>query len=136
MRIKVEGRILNDLRFNEQRAADGEVIQASNAFASTSSNGVTSVYAVVMDLNTGSSRNVLMSNHDTPEAAEGIVNAWKNTNSIEVPDARPTPAPTLSHQEHQVHDQKIREHIRNNPNDLSMKSQHPAVHAEIHPEDK
>ena len=118
---------------NEHTDINGNTIQASNAFTSTSSNGITYVYAVVVDLDTGSTRNVLMSEHDTPAAADQIVNAWKETTYSEIEDARPAVTPTLSQAEHKQHDQKIAEYITANPADLSMKSQYPDLHAQIHP---
>jgi len=69
---------------------------------------------------------------DTYEEAQQVVDVFHENDVTILEDSRPAEQPTLTHAEHEEYLDKITEHIRANPNDLSMKSQHPDLHSAIH----
>ena len=69
---------------------------------------------------------------DTMQEADAVVNTFHENDVTVLEDSRPAEQPTLTHTEHEEYLDKITEHIRANPTDLSMKSQHPDLHSAIH----
>jgi len=115
-----------------EKSADGTPLDnPHSAHVSSSSTGVHTIKAVTTSAS-GESTVHNMGEYLDYDEAKGKVDEFNKTRVTELPDARPAEKPVLTAKQNDEHLQSIREHIRVNPNDTSMKQMYPEIYKAIH----